>query len=133
MKQTLFVFAITLALGISLMSANAQQQGSKGAIIMPGAAYHANIVYTGNFKTDLLFFKNERSETWRRIPTLDRLQYVTCAVALQHLQHEGTWKGHLNIKDGSCGSLGEPSDWAMGNWINYNDQVLQMQNNSGVK
>jgi hypothetical protein len=133
MKQTLFIFVITLVLGISPMTANAQQQGSKAAVVKPGAAYNSNIVYAGNFKTDLLFFKNERSATWSRVRRLDHLRYVTCADALQHLRQEGAWKGHLNIKGGSCGSLDEPSDWAMGNWINYNDQVVQMQNNTGVK
>ncbi|HUI44961.1 MAG TPA: hypothetical protein VL122_03070 [Nitrospirota bacterium] len=133
MKQTLFILAIALALGISAATATAQQQGSQGAVVMPGAKYNPNIVYAGNFQADLLFSKYEGSDTWRRVKKLDRLRYVTCTDALQNLRQQGTWKGHLDVKDGSCGSPGEPLDWAMGNWINYNDQVLQVQNNSGGK
>ncbi len=131
MKQILFISAIILALGITAITGSAQQQGSKGTVIKAGAAYNPNIVYAGNFKEDLLFCKYEDSDIWRRVERLDRLRYVTCADALQQLRQQGTWKGHLNVNDGSCGPVGEPLDWATGNWINYNDQVLKQQNKPG--
>ena len=128
MKHILYGIAIMLICGLSAGISNAQQ-GNKGVVIRPGTSYNPNVVYAGNFKSDLLFCKNAESGAWRRVRKLDRLRYVTCTDALQQLRQSGTWKGHLNIKDGSCGSSGEPLDWAMGNWINYNDQILQSQNN----
>jgi len=130
MKYILCGVAFVMVCGLSAGITSAQQQWSKGAFAKAGVAYNPNIVYAGNFKADLLFCRYEGSDVWRRVNRLDRLRYVTCTDALQKLKQKGTWKGHLDVKDGSCGSLGEPLDWAMGNWINYNDQILQMQNNN---
>jgi hypothetical protein len=124
MKQALFVLIIsTLVFGLLTGAAGAQQQAGKDVIMRAGDTYNPKIVYSGNHGGNILFMKNSKQAPWRRIPGLDRLRQVTCADALMHLQQEGTWQGHLNL-DGSCGSLGEPSDWAMGNRINYDNQFL---------
>jgi hypothetical protein len=137
MKKVLFIIAIILACGSFAGNGSAQQQGMKGAIVKPGEAYNPHIVYTGRYKTDILFYKASGSEFWKRLPRFDRLRYVKCPEALQQLNQAGLWKGSLSFKNGSCiaagrsgaGTSDPPTEWALGNWLNYNEQANQQVGN----
>ncbi len=137
MKKVLFIIAIILACGSFAGNGNAQQQGMKREIVKPGEAYNPRIVYTGRYKTDILFYKPSGSEFWKHLPRFDRLRYVKCPLALQQLNQAGIWKGSLSFKNGSCISKGQPStgpsdpptEWALGNWLNYNEQASQQTEN----
>ncbi len=134
MKKVLFIIAIILACGSFAGSGSAQQQGMKGAVVKPGQAYNPRIVYTGRYKTDILFYKPSNTEFWKRLPRFDRLRYVKCPEAIQQLNQAGIWKGDLSFKNGSCiyygpGPSDPPTEWALGNWLNYNEQANQQAGN----
>ncbi len=132
MKKVLFLITIALACGAFAGSGNAQQQG-RATIVKPGTSYNPNIVYAGRYKTDILFCKASGSEFWKRLPRFDRLRYVKCSEAIQQLNQAGLWKGSLSFRDGSCvgqggygsGPSDPPTEWALGNWLNYSEQNEQ--------
>lgn len=120
MKRMLFILAIVL-LGLTAAIVMAEPGGQQ----RPGnrlAIYNPAIIYTGDYQPDVLLFKNPWTIDWQRIPKLDHLRNVKCQDALNHLNLEGRWKGHLN-PDGSCGSQAEPADWAIGNRLNYENDL----------
>ncbi len=137
MKKVLYIIAMVLAFGSFAGNGSAQQQSFKGTIVKFGDAYNPRIVYTGRYKTDILFYKPSGSEYWKRLPRFDRLRYVKCSEALQQLNQAGLWKGSLSFKDGSCIAVGgsgagpqdPPTEWALGNWLNYNELVNQQAGN----
>lgn len=134
MKRTLLVYILAVGFGaLATAAAGGQQTGNiKTPITTPvvGKSYNPAITYPGEYKADLLFFKGAGSNIWRRIPRFERLSSVTCSEALTYLKHGGRWKGNLDLKDGSCSTPEEPADWAMGNWLNYNDQLIKQQQQS---
>ncbi len=119
MKKTLFAFTTILAICLFMVvGSGIAGQGAPRA----GSAYDPAVKYSGAYTPDLLFFRNSPDDTnWRRIPLLDLLIKVTCTDALESLNREGKWKGHLKI-DGSCGSTAEPAEWALGNRLNYDEE-----------
>jgi len=125
MKQILFGIAIILVCGLSAGLSSAQEQGSKGAVVKPGAAYNPKIDYAGDYRPMIVFFRNSSNDNWHRRPRLDRLRRITCQDALDALNKTGLWRGDLNL-DGSChGTPGiESPEWALGNRLNY-DEGLQ--------
>ncbi len=135
MKKVLFIIAIVLAFGSFAGSGSAQQQSGKNTIVKSGDAYNPRIIYTGRYKTDILFYKPSGSEYWRRLPRFDRLRHVKCPEAVQQLDQAGLWKGSLSFKNGSCiaqggpGPSDPPTEWALGNWLNYNELVNQQAEN----
>jgi hypothetical protein len=114
---------IMLVSGICLLAAVAAAeqtgQGSPGQGI---AAYNPSAVYTGAYVNELIYYRNPGAAGWTRVTRPDSLQHVSCWDAQRHLRREGTWQGHLN-PDGSCGPTSEPSDWAIGNWLNYQESL----------
>jgi hypothetical protein len=120
MKKILFVIVMIIVSGMSavVLAQQAGQQG-KGEKI---AVYNPLYIYKGDYQPDVLLFKNPWSTDWQRLPKLDYLQKVTCQDALAALNKVGKWKGNLRM-DGSCGSPAEPSDWAMGNRLNYENEL----------
>jgi hypothetical protein len=80
--------------------------------------YNPAIQYTGEHPTDVILYKNPKSDMWQLVPKVDRLSRVKCSEALYQLNREGKWQGRLK-QDGSCGSFAEPVDWITGNRLNY--------------
>ena len=121
MKITVIMLLLMIwnAIPSTTMAADPAGQKTPGK---KAALYDPARIYSGDFQPDVLLYKNPRSDAWQRVTKLDRLQYVTCQDALAHLNREGKWQGHLN-PDGSCGSTAEPSDWVMGNRLNYENDL----------
>jgi hypothetical protein len=84
--------------------------------------YNPKFTYPGDYNPDVLLFRITESHGWQRVSGLDRLRRVACREALEQLQTEGRWQGHLN-PDGTCGSTAEPSEWITGNRLNYEDSL----------
>lgn len=84
----------------------------------PVEKYDPAILYPGPYTPEYLFYKNPRGTIWLPWSKADFSRKVSCSGALKRLKKRGVWKGHLN-PDGSCGPVAEPSDWAVGNWLNY--------------
>ena len=128
MRRSLQMLAVAVCLGTFVGAAGGQQADSAKAPVAVSDKYNPAITYPGEYKADLLFFKGAGSDIWRRIPRFERLSSVTCPEALTYLKLGGRWKGNLDLKDGSCATPAEAADWAMGNWLNY-DELLQRQQN----
>jgi hypothetical protein len=116
---------------ISLMVMMVLVIGAAGAVAAepnrPGGegrapVYIPKAIYPGDYNPDVLMYRNPGSDAWQRVHNLDRLRHVACRDALEQLQREGKWQGHLN-PDGTCGSTAEPSDWILGNRLNYDDSL----------
>ena len=110
---------ILLVSGICLLAAVAMAAPSPGQSV---AAYNPAAVYTGAYVTEFIYYRNPGAAVWTRVSRPASLSRISCGDALYHLKREGAWKGHLN-PDGSCGPTSEPSDWAVGNWLNYQDSL----------
>ena len=91
---------------------------SLGASPAIAELYNPGIIYPGPYTPEQLFYRNPKGEIWLRWTANDFAKTVTCKSALKGLRLTGVWKGHLK-PNGSCGSTAEPSDWAVGNWINF--------------
>jgi hypothetical protein len=121
MTKYAFILVLLGSIVFNGVSAAEQKgQGQKGKV----PAYDPLILYPGEHQADVLLFRNPGSIVWQRIPRLDQLRNLSCKDALDHLMSEGKWQGHLR-PDGSCGSPAEPSDWIMGNRLNYEDALEQ--------
>ena len=118
-RIAVFIFVSLMWILAAIVTAEPQDQKNTGPTI---AAYNPNAVYTGTYVPELVYNKNSGASVWIRVTRLDRLRFISCDSALTGLRREGTWQGHLNA-DGSCGSSSEPSDWALGNWLNYRDSL----------
>lgn len=90
--------------------------------------YQAKTMYKGPYRSDLLFHKNADAKVWMPVSKKNYQKFVTCQDALSNLRQEGQWMGHLKA-DGSCGSPSEPSEFAIGNRLNY--RSLSDENSSG--
>ena len=85
-------------------------------------SYDPKKIYPGDYNAHVMMYRNPGSDMWQRVPGLDRLRHVVCRDALEQLQRQGRWQGHLKL-DGSCGSTAEPMDWILGNRLNYEDAL----------
>jgi hypothetical protein len=94
----------------------------------PAGAYNSQIKYAGEYKSNILFTRHSKKDTWQRKLHMDRLRRVSCQDALDHLNSEGKWQGTLK-PDGSCGNVSiESPEWALGNRINYDNALEQPGN-----
>jgi hypothetical protein len=105
----------------SLILAAADEPAGRGGAARSIGPYNSAQPYAGAYTPKALFFKNPGNTYWQRVAD-DYLKRVKCPNAMDHLRRDGLWKGHLK-KDGSCGPLDEPSDWAVGNRLNYEDML----------
>jgi hypothetical protein len=125
MKQILLVLSLLLALGLHAGIGIAEENPAIEAVYAPDAPYNPAIKYAGTFDQKLLFVKNTRHGNWHLRPYFDRLNYIKCQDALDHLRKDGSWDGIVK-NDGSCGLIGrhgELPEWATGNRLNYEEQV----------
>ncbi len=95
-----------------------------GSSVAQGNGYNPQVKYPGYYQSDLLYVKNNGSKIILVIPHLDRLDYISCSDALDHLGQEGKWQGHLK-PDGSCGTYDEPAEYTMGNRLNYEEPQVR--------
>ncbi|HTP05653.1 MAG TPA: hypothetical protein VMM54_10945 [Nitrospirota bacterium] len=105
----------------SLIVAAANEPTGRGGTPGIVGPYNPAKQYAGSATSKGLFFKNPGSVYWQRVAD-DYLKRVKCPDAIDHLRRTGLWKGHLG-QDGSCGPLDEPSDWAVGNRLNYEEML----------
>lgn len=80
--------------------------------------YDPAIIYPGPYQPEQLFFRSPKGVVWLNWSNAVYTRSVKCRVALKSLKLTGFWQGHLK-PGGACGTPSEPSDWALGNWINY--------------
>ena len=111
--RRMFSVIVCLLVGMSV-SSPAFAEGRKKSVEI----YDPAIMYPGPYTPEQLFYRNPTGTIWIPWSKADFTRKVTCAGALKRLKKGGVWKGHLN-QDGSCGPVAEPSDWAVGNWLNY--------------
>lgn len=107
---SVLMFGLVLVAG----SVPAFGEGSKTSEVK----YDPAIMYPGPYTPEHLFYRNPKGMIWLPWSKADFSRKVSCSGALKRLKKRGVWKGHLN-PDGSCGPVAEPSDWAVGNWLNY--------------
>jgi hypothetical protein len=127
MKQALLIFLAVLMFGMFAGNSTAQQSPGKGVVIRAGEQYNPLVVYDGAYKPDILFVRTQGGEFWRRMALVYRLRNVACVDAKAQLMKAGKWNGHLDLKSGACASPDEPSEWALGNRINFDEQVRQLE------
>ena len=80
--------------------------------------YNPEVVYPGIYEAKRLYYKGHESDVWKGMLKPAFLKDVTCTDAKKALSISGSWNGHLN-KNGSCGTKAEPTDWAVGNYLNF--------------
>lgn len=105
----------------SLILAAADEPTGRGGAAGRVGPFNPLQQYAGSYTPKALFFKNPGSLYWQRVAD-NYLKRVKCSDAIDHLRRTGLWKGHLG-QDGSCGPLDEPSDWALGNRLNYEEML----------
>ncbi|MDD2273470.1 MAG: hypothetical protein PHP95_05300 [Desulfuromonadaceae bacterium] len=118
-KALLFTFIFGFSLFMLLYAA----QKSDAATSVQGNQYQANHMYKGKYISSVLYFRNSKTEPWMRMSNSDNyLDVVTCRSALLKIKTEGLWAGHFN-RDGSCGTMAEPTTFVLGNRLNLNDDL----------
>jgi len=80
--------------------------------------YDPAIIYPGPYTPEQLFYRSPKGLVWLQWSAKDFTRAVTCRGTLKSLKLTGVWQGHLK-PNGACGTPAEPSEWALGNWINY--------------
>jgi hypothetical protein len=109
------LFAALAAATILVHSADAE-----GVPSSRQRSYDPAKVYPGRFGTDVLYYRYPNSP-WRRGMEGTYPNAVACADALKHFKKTGLWQGHFG-RGGVCGAPGEPTEWAVGNRLNFDAQ-----------
>ncbi len=90
------------------------------SVSQPKKPYDPSQLYPGPFVNNSVYFKPYATGNWMRGLNGYFPSNVVCYDALWHLKTTGQWSGHIKL-DGSCGTVGEPAPWAVGNRLNYDD------------
>jgi hypothetical protein len=80
--------------------------------------YNSAQTYPGQYKADAVYYRNPKNPNWYQGLNGTYPKNVLCKDALNNFMSNGKWKGHFKA-DGSCGPTAEPSEFAVGNRINY--------------
>ena len=80
--------------------------------------YNPDVAYPGIYESKRLYYKAPGSDLWKGMLKPAFLKDVTCTDAKRTLSISGLWKGALN-KNGSCGIAEGPTEWAVGNYLNF--------------
>ena len=80
--------------------------------------YNPEVAYPGIYEANRLYYKGHGSTLWKGMLKPAFLKDVTCTDAKRTLSISGLWKGYLN-KNGSCGIAEGPTEWAIGNYLNF--------------
>ena len=86
------------------------------------AGYNPAMTYEGKYTKDVVYLRNRNNPNWYQGRRGVYPQNVLCRDALRSFSINGKWKGHFRA-DGSCGSTAEPTEFALGNRLNYDDSV----------
>jgi hypothetical protein len=105
MSRRLFIPCLLLATAVSVAGVAAADSRNP---------YNPAQIYPGAYGANAVYYRQTFRAKWR----LGVTSGVTCPDAARTLKVSGFWKGHLNT-DGSCGVPDEPSEWALGNRLNY--------------
>lgn len=104
---------------LMLCVSSASLAWAETSISLKKEGYNPAQVYKGSYGTNALYYRNPGSNQWKfGFGKSSFNEWVECRDALKQLGESGLWKGHLK-PDGSCGSVAEPSEWALGNRLNY--------------
>jgi hypothetical protein len=111
MRKQMIKMASVLTLAAALC-------GGGTAASAAGAGYHPAQTYPGPYVPNVVYYRNCSTCPWQRGLSGLYSQGVKCSDALRNLGRTGRWWGHFK-QDGSCGPIGEPSEFALGNRLNY--------------
>ncbi|MDD2542045.1 MAG: hypothetical protein PHH28_13505 [Desulfuromonadaceae bacterium] len=118
-KALLFTFIF----GFSFLMLLYAAQKSDAATNVQDNQYQANHLYKGKYISSVLYFRYSKAQPWMRMSNSDNyLEVVACRSALLKINAEGAWAGHIN-RDGTCGSVVEPTMFVLGNRLNFNDDL----------
>ena len=79
--------------------------------------YNPSVVYSGQFNSNAVYFHNRRNPVWY-LGIKQELVAIKCRAAQESFMRTGRWGGHFE-PDSSCGGTSEPTEWAVGNWLNF--------------
>jgi hypothetical protein len=79
--------------------------------------YNPSVVYSGQFRSNAVYFHNRRNPVWY-LGIKQELDVIKCREAQESFMRTGRWGGHFEL-DSSCGGTSEPTEWAVGNWLNF--------------
>lgn len=105
---------LSLLLLISLLISPAQITTAWAAT----DSYNSRLTYQGKYTPDDLYVRIRNNPNWYHGINGTYPKGVLCKDALNNLATKGRWRGNLHA-DGSCGSIAEPAEWAVGNRLNY--------------
>ena len=86
------------------------------AVIAPNP-YNPSVVYSGQFRSNAVYYHNRRNPLWY-LGIQQELDAIKCRAAQDSFLMTGRWSGHFEA-DSSCGTTSEPTEWAVGNWLNF--------------
>jgi hypothetical protein len=108
----------------------AADNSKKGGKI--GAQYDPTVNYPGSYDAAQLYRKNLSTGAWKARSHPTHLKDVNCFEAKAQLGERGIWTGNFN-QNGSCEGRGEASDWATGNFLNFQFQGDVNTNTTGTE
>jgi hypothetical protein len=103
-----------------LIAASPLLTKAEGAVGAPAAVggYYPSSTYPGPYVPNMLYYRNSPASKWQRGLKGLYSSGLSCPDALRNFGRTGRWWGHLKT-DGSCGTTAEPSEWALGNRLNF--------------
>ena len=96
----------------------AEKSAKREGSIVSGTLYDPTITYPGIYEAKRLYRMSSSSTSWMGSNHPAFLKDVACSDARKEISQDGSWTGLL-MKDGSCGMNSEPSEWVIGNRLNY--------------
>jgi hypothetical protein len=124
MKLRYLMAFMSLATVMVLLSINTGPSLAEDIPAILKRTYNPVVSYPGKFENSVLYFRNSNKSNWMRGEISRFPDAVSCHDAIVHINRTGLWKGHFK-SDGSCGPTGEPTDWALGNRLNYEAAMQQ--------
>jgi hypothetical protein len=118
MNNRLILVCLTAVAMISVATLPAPAGCAEKVPLSHKSGYNPAQTYPGPFVPTMLYIRHSPSGPWHRGLTGLFSKGVSCPDALSNFRRSGLWQGHLK-QDGSCGPLAEPSQWALGNRLNY--------------
>ncbi|MRR53545.1 MAG: hypothetical protein EG822_03400 [Deltaproteobacteria bacterium] len=113
--MSLLFFTLLATATMVLPLADAQAAPPYGKV-----TYDPSMVYPGDYESDVAYTRYPKS-SWRQGLNGTISEAIVCQDALKSLRQTGLWRGNFGL-GGTCGPLGEPAEWALGNRLNFNEQ-----------
>ncbi len=115
MKKTVLATILTVLILLTTVSGLMAENSPES--LFTRQAYNPAVVYNGSFRTNAIYFHNRRNPVW--YPGLkEELDSINCKAAQDSFRKSGRWNGHF-VQGSSCGETSEPTEWAVGNWLNF--------------